>query len=112
MQEYTIAIDGHLISVTATATALTALIDAAAGAAQGLPSSLDELIIQPEDGDIRFTADGSIPTTALGELVMQNEKKTIVGISPKNINLIRVGGSDVSCNVRVGWRHNPALGSA
>jgi len=112
MQDYKIAIAGHAIAVTNTATALTSLIDTAASAAQSLPSSLDEVIIQPEDGDIRFTCDGTTPTASLGELVMQNEKKTIVGISPKNITLIRTGGSNVTCNVRVGWRIHPSMDSA
>jgi len=109
MQEYTIAIAGHKITVTTTATLLSSLIDTAASAAQSLPKDLDEVILLCEDGDIRIATDGTTPTALLGELLVLGEKKTITGIALSKIKLIRAGSADVAVSVRVGWR-DPKIG--
>lgn len=101
MLEHKLTAAGHNITVTNTATSLYDLIDTAAGAAQSLPKDLTECIISAEDGNIRFLLDGT-PTASVGEQVYLGEKKTIIG-NLSSLKLIRAGGSDVACSVRVGW---------
>lgn len=93
----------YKISVTATAANLLDLINTAAGQTVAFPYSLSVVEITPEDGDVRYTDNGLVPTATNGNLIAVTEVKTIE-TAPVDVKLISVIGT-VTCNVRVGWHH-------
>ena len=92
----------HQITVTATATRLLALINTAGGTTLGFPYDLSVVQIAPEDGDIRWTDNGINPTATEGKQLVLGGDYTIE-CAPTDVRLIRTGGANVVCNVRIGW---------
>jgi hypothetical protein len=91
-----------LISVTATATSIYSLIDTAASSAAGLDGRNNAIDINVEDGDIRILFDGNTPTASNGILLSSGTIYQFRGVPLTQMQLIRVGGSNVSCSVQVG----------
>lgn len=92
----------HNITVTATATGLLDLINTAAGETINFKHDLSAIQLTLEDGDIRYTDNGSNPTATTGKLLSQGGDYSINAI-PKDVKLIRTGSTNVKVSVRIGW---------
>lgn len=90
------------ITVTSTATSLFDLIDTAGGSVSDLPGNLNAVDITVEDGDVRMLMDGNTPTSANGVLLSSGNVYMLRGVPLTKMQLIRVGGSNVTCSVQVG----------
>jgi len=90
------------ISVTSTATLLSALIDTAGGTPANLMGKLNAIDIVVEDGDIRVLFEGNVPTALNGVLLENGTTASFRGVPLSKMRLIRAGGADVACSVQVG----------
>lgn len=97
----------HKISVTGTSASLLSLITTAAGTTVSYPHDLSMVEITPEDGGIRFTTNGTVPTATNGTRVADDEVKKIE-CSPVDMQIISLTGT-VVCNVRLGFHHRNNL---
>jgi hypothetical protein len=93
--------NGSVITVTSTATLLTALINTAASASQVFDPNLNAVDLYLENGDVRMLTDGNTPTASKGLLLKSGGFYSFRGVDLKNIRLIRVS-SDVSVSVQIG----------
>lgn len=95
---------GATITVSTTALTLPAFIDAAAsGDFETPPGTVNECYLIPETNDVRVTFDDNDPTATDGLLLKGDVMYHFTGIPVNKIKLIRVGGSDVTVNVQVGY---------
>lgn len=95
--------NASVIAVTATATTLKALLDAAAGETNTkIRSSANAVDLMIEDGDVRVLMDGNTPTASKGILLKQGSFIAFRNVPFANIKLIRVGGSNVAVSAQVG----------
>jgi len=95
---------GSKITVTATATNIFDLINTAQSttlAFAGFSPRVNAIILQPEDGDIRYLMDGNTPTAANGFLVKSGEKAVLLSVPLQKLSLIRVSGN-VATSIQVG----------
>ena len=97
----------YKISVTGTSAKLLDLINTAAGTTILFPHDLSVVFLTPEDGDVRFTTNGTVPTAANGTIVT-NDFTDPIECSPVDMQLISVTGT-VVCNVRLGYHHRNNL---
>jgi hypothetical protein len=95
---------GWQITVPAAATSLFELIKSASGdqTFQFLTGA-NAVIMQAEDGDVRWLADGNIPEADKGVIISQD----MMDDTPKacdlnKVQLISVGGGNVKVNIQVG----------
>jgi len=97
------------VTVTSTATLMYTLMDTASSTKNARQYYSDRfanaLIINPEDGDIRYLVKGT-PTASVGILISSGSKEYIPGVELDEIKLIRVGSSDVAVTV-VPYRSEP-----
>jgi len=68
-------------------------------------SDITEVKIQPS-ANIRIAYDGNIPTGSKGFTLASGSIFTLVGVPLRNIQMIRVGGSDVAVDVLFGYSNN------
>lgn len=100
-------IASSVITVTNTATAFYTLMNTAGSVTNSAAYFNDPnnggpangLIITPEDGDIRIDYNGLTPTASLGMLLSQGTKYKLPNIDLNQLQLIRVGGSNVAVSV-------------
>lgn len=90
------------VTVTNTAQNLFDLIDTAAGSNNNVPKDANAAILIAEGADVRYLADGNTPTASEGFLLPADEARVIKGYPLTKMQLIRVGGSNVSVSVIVG----------
>lgn len=99
-------VNGSVITVTSTATLLAALINTAQSTnVTPYPwqdPNADGLNITPEDGDIRVLWDGNTPTATKGLLLKEGGTYFLRLVDLTQFRLIRVGGTNVSCDIVVG----------
>lgn len=98
-------INGVNITVTSTATDVFNLINTAAGTTgnnAGYPVDANGVDIMPENGDVRFTLDDTVPTATTGFLIKSGSVLFLRGIPLKKLRLIRAGGSNVKCSIQIG----------
>lgn len=98
-------INGSVIAVTNVATPIFDLINTAASTTlndAGYNTEANAIDINAEDGDFRFTLDGSTPTASKGVLVKQGSMLMLRGVPLKAMRLIRTGGTNVSCSLQIG----------
>lgn len=101
--------NASVIAVTNTATALTALLDTAAGGANSL-SGANAAIFVVENGDIRILWDGNAPTASKGILLKRGGVYSLTGIQLNQVKMIRTGSTDVSVGVTVGLTRSDEAG--
>lgn len=94
--------NASVVTVTNTATLLTALLNTAGGDLPVLPTSLNAVNLVAENGDIRYLADGNTPTATKGILLKSGAVARLRGVDIDAIMLIRVGATSVSVGVEVG----------
>jgi len=95
---------GWQLTVTATATNLLALIRTASGDKSfQFATGANAMILQPEDGDIRWLADDNIPEATKGIIVYQDGFDTTPKACDLNkVQFIRKGASNVKVNIQIG----------
>lgn len=96
---------GSKITVTSTATNIFNLINTAQSTTlnnAGFSPTVNAIIIQPEDGDIRYLMDGNTPTATNGFLVSSGQKAVLLNVPLQKLALIRAGGADVAVSLQVG----------
>ena len=98
------------VTVTSTATLLYGLMDTASSVSTSRKYYNDRfanaLIINPEDGDIRYMINAT-PTATTGILVSSGSKEYLPGLAELDaLKIIRVGSSDVACTV-IPYRSEP-----
>lgn len=104
MQVYQLSeIEGHNIEVTSTATTVLTLINAQMSPDQAFPTGLNAIDIYVIDADVRVSWGAEAPTATRGVLLKQNAVYSFRGRSLANMRLIRVGASDVTCDVTIGF---------
>lgn len=94
-------IDQYNVTVTNTAQSLKQLVETASSA-EVSDSDVTEVKIQPS-GNIRIAYDGNIPTGSKGFTLTSGSIFTLVGIPLRNIQMIRIGGSNVAVDVLFGY---------
>lgn len=72
----------------------------AASADYKLPEGTNRILLQCEDGNIRYAYDGSVPTTGVGLRCTQGNGVSIDG-DIKKLQMIRDDAADVKVNVQV-----------
>ena len=97
--------DGSVITATSTATLLTALLDTASSDPNNLPTRLNAVDINAENGDIRILYDGNVPTVSKGILIKRGESACLRGIDVDKVYIIRVS-TDVLVGIQVGESTN------
>jgi len=91
---------GSQITVTDTATSLKSLIKTADTAlSDGLFDNVNYIILQAEDGDIRYSSTIT-PTTTVGQQLLQGQTVQL-NANPSLLKLIRDGGANVKVNVEI-----------
>jgi hypothetical protein len=91
-----------LVTVTAAAAQLHALIATAAGSAFAPDDSQDSVVVVPEDGDVRVLFDGNTPTATQGLLLKSGSAYSFSGFPVLRMSLIRTGAANVKVSVQVG----------
>lgn len=100
-------INAQVITVTATATLLDALINTAGSVTTFvMPPAADAIDIIPEGADIRVSFGGLVPTTTKGLILKSNTMYRFRGPQLRQMRLIRVGGADVSAGIIIGQTTN------
>jgi hypothetical protein len=98
--------NGSVITVTSTSTLLANLVNTAQSTNLfPLPwnnTGADGINITPEDGDVRYLADGNTPTATKGQLLKEGQTYFLRQVDLTNFRLIRVGGANVACSIAVG----------
>lgn len=95
-------INATVIAVTNTATSLRSLIDTAGSANSAIPSSsFNEIIIVPEDGNVRIMH-GNLPTSSKGLLLQQGTAYPLKDVNYDELYLIRTGSANVAVSLYIG----------
>jgi hypothetical protein len=98
--------NSSVITVTNTATLLSALINTAGSVTHVFPSGLNGFDIFIEDGDVRILFDGNTPTASKGLLLKQGTVHHFRGVDFHQAKLIRTGSSNVLVDVQIGFVEN------
>lgn len=99
---------GNQVTATATATDLVSLIRTAASeTGWQVPNKANSVVLQCEDGDIRYTASSETITSAVGMELTNGNSVPLEGVELSDIKLIRIGGTNVKVNVMIYYQENP-----
>jgi len=94
--------NASVVTVTSTATTLYDLINTAGSTTVEFPTNLDGVDLIVEASSVRVLFDGNVPTASKGVLLGQGVYK-FRGVNLNKCRLIRVGGSNISVGVQIGF---------
>jgi len=99
---------GNQVTATDTATDLLSLIrTAASDTGWQVPNKANSVILQADDGDIRYTVADIDPTGTTGMELTDGNSVPLEGVDLSTIKLIRVGGTNVKVNIMIYYQENP-----